>query len=162
MERETGIEPATNGLGSRYSTIELLPLRRKLYRARPESRVHDKRRKSSASLSLSLRMCIQDGDQPTEAMRQTPRPSSILQRDHVFTQFKPPVPAKRVATALLGLIKGLVCRLVEVLLRVSFEGISCDTNAASDAKPVILVDDRIDDCGQNAFAQRLRRMDVEV
>ncbi len=25
MERETGIEPATNGLGSRYSTIELLP-----------------------------------------------------------------------------------------------------------------------------------------
>ena len=27
MERETGIEPATNGLGSRYSTIELLPLR---------------------------------------------------------------------------------------------------------------------------------------
>ena len=26
MERETGIEPATNGLGSRYSTIELLPL----------------------------------------------------------------------------------------------------------------------------------------
>ena len=27
MERETGIEPATNGLGSRYSTIELLPLK---------------------------------------------------------------------------------------------------------------------------------------
>ena len=27
LERETGIEPATNGLGSRYSTIELLPLR---------------------------------------------------------------------------------------------------------------------------------------
>ena len=26
LERETGIEPATNGLGSRYSTIELLPL----------------------------------------------------------------------------------------------------------------------------------------
>ena|GEM_PF-4286996 len=26
VERETGIEPATNGLGSRYSTIELLPL----------------------------------------------------------------------------------------------------------------------------------------
>jgi hypothetical protein len=25
VERETGIEPATNGLGSRYSTIELLP-----------------------------------------------------------------------------------------------------------------------------------------
>ena len=25
LERETGIEPATNGLGSRYSTIELLP-----------------------------------------------------------------------------------------------------------------------------------------
>src|ERR1700741_500061 len=25
MERETGIEPATNGLGSRYSPIELLP-----------------------------------------------------------------------------------------------------------------------------------------
>ena len=39
MERETGIEPATNGLGSRYSTIELLPLRRKLYPARPVSRV---------------------------------------------------------------------------------------------------------------------------
>ena len=28
LERETGIEPATNGLGSRYSTIELLPLNR--------------------------------------------------------------------------------------------------------------------------------------
>jgi hypothetical protein len=27
VERETGIEPATNGLGSRYSTIELLPPR---------------------------------------------------------------------------------------------------------------------------------------
>ena len=27
VERETGIEPATNGLGSRYSTIELLPQR---------------------------------------------------------------------------------------------------------------------------------------
>ncbi len=26
LERETGIEPVTNGLGSRYSTIELLPL----------------------------------------------------------------------------------------------------------------------------------------
>ncbi len=26
MERETGIEPATNGLGSRDSTAELLPL----------------------------------------------------------------------------------------------------------------------------------------
>ena len=31
LERETGIEPATNGLGSRYSTIELLPLRLRLY-----------------------------------------------------------------------------------------------------------------------------------
>ena len=31
LERETGIEPATNGLGSRYSTIELLPLRLQLY-----------------------------------------------------------------------------------------------------------------------------------
>ena len=31
LERETGIEPATNGLGSRYSTIELLPLRMELY-----------------------------------------------------------------------------------------------------------------------------------
>jgi hypothetical protein len=41
LERETGIEPATNGLGSRYSTIELLPLRRKLYPARPVSRVQD-------------------------------------------------------------------------------------------------------------------------
>ena len=30
LERETGIEPATNGLGSRYSTIELLPLRLRL------------------------------------------------------------------------------------------------------------------------------------
>jgi hypothetical protein len=30
LERETGIEPATNGLGSRYSTIELLPLQRRL------------------------------------------------------------------------------------------------------------------------------------
>jgi hypothetical protein len=30
LERETGIEPATNGLGSRYSTIELLPLRGQL------------------------------------------------------------------------------------------------------------------------------------
>ena len=27
MERETGIEPATNGLGSRDSTAELLPPR---------------------------------------------------------------------------------------------------------------------------------------
>ncbi len=27
MERETGIEPATNGLGSRDSTTELLPLK---------------------------------------------------------------------------------------------------------------------------------------
>src|ERR1700728_3065324 len=26
LERETGIEPATNRLGSRYSTVELLPL----------------------------------------------------------------------------------------------------------------------------------------
>ena len=33
LERETGIEPATNGLGSRYSTIELLPLRFRLYSA---------------------------------------------------------------------------------------------------------------------------------
>ena len=33
LERETGIEPATNGLGSRYSTIELLPLSaRRVYR----------------------------------------------------------------------------------------------------------------------------------
>lgn len=31
LERETGIEPATNGLGSRYSTIELLPLSSQLY-----------------------------------------------------------------------------------------------------------------------------------
>jgi hypothetical protein len=31
MERETGIEPATNGLGSRYSTIELLPHLLQLY-----------------------------------------------------------------------------------------------------------------------------------
>ena len=31
LERETGIEPATNGLGSRYSTIELLPLQTELY-----------------------------------------------------------------------------------------------------------------------------------
>ena len=31
LERETGIEPATNGLGSRYSTIELLPLNKELY-----------------------------------------------------------------------------------------------------------------------------------
>jgi hypothetical protein len=31
VERETGIEPATNGLGSRYSTIELLPLVVSLY-----------------------------------------------------------------------------------------------------------------------------------
>jgi hypothetical protein len=35
MERETGIEPATNGLGSRYSTIELLPLQSQLYCAKP-------------------------------------------------------------------------------------------------------------------------------
>ncbi len=28
MERETGIEPATSGLGSRRSTAELLPLKR--------------------------------------------------------------------------------------------------------------------------------------
>ncbi len=34
LERETGIEPATNGLGSRYSTIELLPLQIKLYSAK--------------------------------------------------------------------------------------------------------------------------------
>jgi hypothetical protein len=33
LERETGIEPATNGLGSRYSTIELLPLQTELYLA---------------------------------------------------------------------------------------------------------------------------------
>ena len=33
LERETGIEPATNGLGSRYSTIELLPLQNELYLA---------------------------------------------------------------------------------------------------------------------------------
>jgi hypothetical protein len=33
LERETGIEPATNGLGSRYSTIELLPHRIQLYPA---------------------------------------------------------------------------------------------------------------------------------
>jgi transposase len=34
LERETGIEPATNGLGSRYSTIELLPPEHKFdYRA---------------------------------------------------------------------------------------------------------------------------------
>ena len=31
LERETGIEPAINGLGSRYSTIELLPLQPELY-----------------------------------------------------------------------------------------------------------------------------------
>src|SRR5207302_7896051 len=43
LERETGIEPATNGLGSRYSTIELLPLDRlKLYRTRTvQMRVSD-------------------------------------------------------------------------------------------------------------------------
>ena len=29
LERETGIEPATNGLGSRDSTTELLPLNRR-------------------------------------------------------------------------------------------------------------------------------------
>lgn len=34
LERETGIEPATNGLGSRYSTIELLPHPLKLYPAK--------------------------------------------------------------------------------------------------------------------------------
>ena len=33
LERGAGIEPATNGLGSRYSTIELLPLRTQLYLA---------------------------------------------------------------------------------------------------------------------------------
>ncbi len=33
LERETWIEPANNGLGSRYSTIELLPLQRELYLA---------------------------------------------------------------------------------------------------------------------------------
>jgi hypothetical protein len=33
LERETGIEPATNGLGSRYSTIELLPLVTPNYRS---------------------------------------------------------------------------------------------------------------------------------
>jgi hypothetical protein len=32
LERETGIEPATNGLGSRYSTIELLPPRIEIIR----------------------------------------------------------------------------------------------------------------------------------
>jgi hypothetical protein len=32
MERETGIEPATNGLGSRDSTTELLPLTIGVYR----------------------------------------------------------------------------------------------------------------------------------
>ena len=30
LERETGIEPATNGLGSRDSTTELLPLKKRL------------------------------------------------------------------------------------------------------------------------------------
>ena len=30
LERETGIEPATNGLGSRDSTTELLPLKNAL------------------------------------------------------------------------------------------------------------------------------------
>jgi hypothetical protein len=32
MERETGIEPATNGLGSRDSTTELLPLKGDFFR----------------------------------------------------------------------------------------------------------------------------------
>jgi hypothetical protein len=35
LERETGIEPATNGLGSRYSTIELLPLNINRFRVPP-------------------------------------------------------------------------------------------------------------------------------
>lgn len=35
LERETGIEPATNGLGSRYSTIELLPHLSALYACAP-------------------------------------------------------------------------------------------------------------------------------
>ena len=38
LERETGIEPATNGLGSRYSTIELLPLQTELYLAESSQR----------------------------------------------------------------------------------------------------------------------------
>jgi hypothetical protein len=35
LERETGIEPATNGLGSRYSTIELLPPSKIIIQAGP-------------------------------------------------------------------------------------------------------------------------------
>jgi hypothetical protein len=37
LERETGIEPATNGLGSRYSTIELLPPACSVYQTPPNS-----------------------------------------------------------------------------------------------------------------------------
>ena len=39
LERETGIEPATNGLGSRDSTTELLPLPCRLYRTAAENPV---------------------------------------------------------------------------------------------------------------------------
>jgi hypothetical protein len=41
LERETGIEPATNGLGSRYSTIELLPLHRNYNVHPPRSKCSD-------------------------------------------------------------------------------------------------------------------------
>ena len=41
MERETGIEPATNGLGSRDSTTELLPLK--------SGKTHSSRRFSAVS-----------------------------------------------------------------------------------------------------------------
>ena len=41
LERETGIEPATNGLGSRDSTTELLPLNRYLQNPSPKKRAQD-------------------------------------------------------------------------------------------------------------------------
>jgi hypothetical protein len=50
LERETGIEPATNGLGSRYSTIELLPLQSELY---PWNRGYRLQRFSTVAISLS-------------------------------------------------------------------------------------------------------------
>jgi hypothetical protein len=49
LERETGIEPATNGLGSRYSTIELLPLDLQIITCLPTSNANARRELGPAS-----------------------------------------------------------------------------------------------------------------
>jgi hypothetical protein len=97
LERETGIEPATNGLGSRYSTIELLPLRsliipRETKANRPMLSPATQRRRETLPRSLWAKLWGSQVPSPAlQAPAATPQRSGRSAESHQWRVRRTPV-----------------------------------------------------------------------